>query len=78
MFLQDNISIFPQKKIEMFSSDTLVNKKLTSTLISKAEKKEIDILLGGRRRMIILYYSSSSTVQQRRGRRRTKMIMNYY
>jgi len=39
-------TIFPQKKIEMFSSDTLVTKKITSTLISRAEKREIDILVG--------------------------------
>jgi len=37
--------IYPNKKIEIFSSDTLKN-KLTSKLLKKVEKKKIDILVG--------------------------------
>jgi len=39
-------NIFPNKKIEMFSSDTLETAKVSKDLIEKAEKKEIDILVG--------------------------------
>ena len=38
--------IYPNKKIEIFSSDTLAKNKLTNTLIKKVEKKKIDILVG--------------------------------
>ena len=38
--------IYPNKKIEIFSSDTLAKNKLTNTLIKKVEKKKIDILIG--------------------------------
>ena len=38
--------IFPNKKIEVFSSDTLKKNKLTNDLIKKVEKKKIDILIG--------------------------------
>ena len=38
--------IYPDKKIEIFSSDTLKKRKFTDTLIKKAEKKKIDILIG--------------------------------
>ena len=38
--------IYPEKKIEIFSSDTLTKKKQTSTLLQKVEKKKIDILVG--------------------------------
>jgi len=38
--------IYPNKKIEIFSSDTLAKKKLTNVLLKKAEKKKIDILVG--------------------------------
>jgi len=38
--------IYPNKKIEIFSSDTLKKNKLTDELIQKVEKKEIDILVG--------------------------------
>ena len=37
--------IYPNKKIEIFSSDTLKN-KLTNKLLKKVEKKKIDILIG--------------------------------
>jgi len=39
-------NIYPNKKIEMFSSDTLETNKVTKALIEKVEKKEIDILVG--------------------------------
>ena len=38
--------IYPNKKIEIFSSDTLEKNKLTNTLLKKVEKKKIDILVG--------------------------------
>ena len=38
--------IYPDKKIEIFSSDTLKKIKFTDTLIKKVEKKKIDILIG--------------------------------
>ena len=38
--------IYPNKKIEIFSSDTLEKKNFTNTLIQKAERKKIDILVG--------------------------------
>jgi len=38
--------IYPDKKIEIFSSDTLKKNKLTNTLLKKVEKKKIDILVG--------------------------------
>jgi primosomal protein N' (replication factor Y) len=38
--------IYPRKKIEIFSSDTLEKNKLTNTLLKKVEKKKIDILVG--------------------------------
>ena len=38
--------IYPNKKIEMFSSDALKKNKVTDLLIKKVEKKEIDILVG--------------------------------
>ena len=38
--------IYPNKKIEIFSSDTLRKNKSTNMLIKKVEKKEIDILIG--------------------------------
>jgi primosomal protein N' (replication factor Y) (superfamily II helicase) len=38
--------IYPKKKIEIFSSDTLKNSKSTKDLLEKVEKKEIDILIG--------------------------------
>jgi len=38
--------IYPDKKIEIFSSDTLKKKKFTDTLIKNVEKKKIDILIG--------------------------------
>ena len=38
--------IYPDKKIEIFSSDTLKKKKQTSNLLQKVEKKKIDILVG--------------------------------
>ena len=38
--------IYTNKKIEIFSSDTLAKNKLTNTLIKKVEKKKIDILIG--------------------------------
>ena len=38
--------IFPDKKIEIFSSDTLKNQKITSQFISNVEDKKIDILVG--------------------------------
>ena len=38
--------IYPQKKIEIFSSDTLGKKKSTNALLKKVEKNKIDILVG--------------------------------
>ena len=38
--------IYPNKKIEIFSSDTLSKNKSTSTLLKKVENKKIDILIG--------------------------------
>ena len=38
--------IYPNKMINVFSSDTLKKNKLTSELFEKAEKKKIDILVG--------------------------------
>ena len=38
--------IYPNKKIEIFSSDTLEKNKIASTLLKKVEKKKIDILIG--------------------------------
>jgi len=38
--------IYPNKKIEIFSSDTLAKNKSTNTLLKKVEKKKIDILIG--------------------------------
>jgi len=39
-------NIYPNKIIEIFSSDTLEKNKLTNILLKKAEKKGIDILIG--------------------------------
>ena len=38
--------IYPQKKIEIFSSDTLEKNELTNLLLKKVENKKIDILIG--------------------------------
>ena len=38
--------IYPKKKIEIFSSDTLEKKKSANLLLKKAEKNKIDILIG--------------------------------
>ncbi len=38
--------IFPNKKIEIFSSDTLKKSKSTNLLLKKVENKQIDILVG--------------------------------
>ncbi len=38
--------IYPNKKIEVFSSDTLEKNKLASELLKKVERKKIDILIG--------------------------------
>ena len=38
--------IYPNKKIEVFSSDTLKKNKSTNKLLKKVEKKKIDILVG--------------------------------
>ena len=38
--------IYPNKKIEIFSSDTLEKNKLTNSLLKKVEKNKIDILVG--------------------------------
>ena len=38
--------IYPSKKIEIFSSDTLAKNKQTNTLLKKVEKNKIDILVG--------------------------------
>ena len=39
-------TIYPNKKIEIFSSDTLRKNKLAGILLKKVEKKKIDILIG--------------------------------
>jgi primosomal protein N' (replication factor Y) len=39
-------SIYPDKKIEIFSSDTLKKNEFTNILLKKVEKKKIDILIG--------------------------------
>jgi len=39
-------TIFPSKKIEIFSSDTLGKNNMSNTLIKNVEKKKIDILVG--------------------------------
>jgi len=39
-------NIFPNKKIEIFSSDTLKKNQTTSELLERVEKKKIDILIG--------------------------------
>jgi primosomal protein N' (replication factor Y) len=39
-------TIYPNKKIEIFSSDTLQKNKLADILLKKVEKKKIDILIG--------------------------------
>ena len=38
--------IYPNKKIEIFSSDTLKKNQITNTLLKKVEKNKIDILVG--------------------------------
>jgi len=38
--------IYPNKKIAIFSSDTLKKNKITNTLLKKVEKNKIDILVG--------------------------------
>jgi len=38
--------IYPNKKVEIFSSDTLKKNVSTNTLLKKVEKKKIDILVG--------------------------------
>ena len=38
--------IYPNKKIKIFSSDTLKKNKSTNTLLKRVEKKKIDILVG--------------------------------
>ena len=38
--------IYPNKKVEIFSSDTLKKNKSTNTLLKKVEKNKIDILVG--------------------------------
>ena len=38
--------IYPEKKIEIFSSDTLKKNEIASDLLTKVEKKKIDILIG--------------------------------
>jgi len=38
--------IYPDKKIEIFSSDTLEKNKSTNILLKRVEKKKIDILIG--------------------------------
>jgi len=38
--------IYPYKRIEIFSSDTLEKKKFTTEIIQKVEKRKIDILIG--------------------------------
>ena len=39
-------TIYPNKKIEIFSSDTLLKNKLAGILLKKVEKNKIDILIG--------------------------------
>jgi len=39
-------TIYPDKKIEIFSSDTLKKNAFTNILLKKVEKKKIDILIG--------------------------------
>ena len=39
-------TIYPDKKIEIFSSDTLKKNDFTNILLKKVEKKKIDILIG--------------------------------
>ena len=39
-------TIYPNKKIEIFSSDTMQKNKSTNELLKKVEKKKIDILIG--------------------------------
>jgi len=39
-------TIYPDKKIEVFSSDTLKKNDFTNLLLKKVEKKKIDILIG--------------------------------
>ena len=39
-------TIYPDKKIEIFSSDTLKKNNFTNVLLKKVEKKKIDILIG--------------------------------
>jgi len=39
-------TIYPDKKIEIFSSDTLKKNDFTNILLKKVEKKQIDILIG--------------------------------
>ena len=43
---QELKKIYPNKKIEIFSSDTMKKNKLNSDLLTKIEKKKIDILVG--------------------------------
>jgi len=38
--------IYPNKKIEIFSSDTLKKNRFANTLLKKVEKRKIDILIG--------------------------------
>ena len=38
--------IYPKKKIEIFSSDTLEKSKSSDILLKKVEKNKIDILIG--------------------------------
>jgi len=39
-------TIYPDKKIEIFSSDTLKKNVFTNVLLKKVEKNKIDILIG--------------------------------
>ena len=39
-------NIYPKKKIELFSSDTLAKNSSTEILLKKVEEKEVDILVG--------------------------------
>tara|TARA_B100000700_G_scaffold299010_1_gene365494 strand:+ start:397 stop:2358 length:1962 start_codon:yes stop_codon:yes gene_type:complete len=43
---QELKKIYPNKKIEIFSSDTLEKKNLANELLKKVEKKQVDILVG--------------------------------
>ena len=43
---QELKKIYPNKKIEIFSSDTMKKNKLNNDLLQKVEKKKIDILVG--------------------------------